>query len=198
MAHRDSHEPDTDGRGQGPPGSAEDRSREVAALFREHNQLLVRFLRTRLGSEQEAREVAQEAYVRLLQLDRTGAVSFLRAYLFKVATNLASDRLRSRFRRGESEPLEMFDELQDNAEPERTAIADEQLALLAVALNELPARCRDAFVLYRYEEKTQVEIATQLGISERMVRNYLTRALLYCKLRVDGLSADGALAESKQ
>lgn len=51
---------------------------EVAALFREHNRTLVNFLLARLKSEHDAREVAQEAYVRLLQLDRPGGVSFLR------------------------------------------------------------------------------------------------------------------------
>src|SRR5580698_6212816 len=63
-------------------------------LFREHNDALVRFLSARLGSYQDAREVAQEAYVRLLNLDRPGAVNFLRALLYKTAANLAIDRLR--------------------------------------------------------------------------------------------------------
>lgn len=53
---------------------------DVAGPFRNHNQTLVRFLKARLGSEQEAKEVAQEAYVKLLQLERAGAISFMRAY----------------------------------------------------------------------------------------------------------------------
>src|SRR5581483_12225459 len=68
----------------------------IEKLFREHNQSLVRFLITRLNSEQEAREVAQEAYVRLLQLDRPEAVGFLRQFLFKTALNIATDRIRHR------------------------------------------------------------------------------------------------------
>src|ERR1700756_676267 len=63
-------------------------------LFREHNDALVRFLSARLGSYQDAREVAQEAYVRLLNLDRPGAANFLKALLYKTAANLAIDRLR--------------------------------------------------------------------------------------------------------
>jgi len=38
----------------------------VSYLFREHNRVLVGYLTARLKSEQEAKEVAQEAYVRLL------------------------------------------------------------------------------------------------------------------------------------
>lgn len=72
---------------------AQDRASLLARLFREHNQELFGFLCTRLRSEQDAREVAQEAYARLLQLDQPGAISLLRAYLFKTAANLAIDRI---------------------------------------------------------------------------------------------------------
>src|SRR5688572_6831283 len=68
----------------------------IESLFREHNDTLLRFLRARLHSEADAREAAQEAYARLLQLDDTGQLSFLRAYLFRIAANVATDLLRRR------------------------------------------------------------------------------------------------------
>ncbi len=71
----------------------------IEVLFREHNETLVRFLRGRLPSDVDAREAAQEAYVRLLQLDEPAQPSFLRAYLFKVAANVATDLLRRRVMR---------------------------------------------------------------------------------------------------
>src|SRR5690349_24237416 len=95
-----------------PAASAPD---DVGNLFRENNQTLVRFLNARLGSEQEAKEVAQEAYVKLLQLERRGAISFMRGYLFRIAANLAVDRLRQRKARGPHEDIELFEELQDAA-----------------------------------------------------------------------------------
>src|SRR6267142_2354599 len=75
--------------------SSQERSALVNRLFREHNRSLMNFLVKRLRSAQEARDVAQEAYVRLLQLDRIGTVSYLRSYLFRTALNIATDRLRS-------------------------------------------------------------------------------------------------------
>src|ERR1700734_1930786 len=71
---------------------------DIAGLFRDHNAALLRFAATKLGSEQEARDVAQEAYVRLLQLDRPETIGYLRAFLFKITANLAMDRLRARKR----------------------------------------------------------------------------------------------------
>src|SRR5258707_12615764 len=70
----------------------------VARLFQEHNRTLVRYLAVRLQSVQEAKEIAQEAYVRLLQLDQPGVESFLKSYLYRVATTLAFDRVRQRGR----------------------------------------------------------------------------------------------------
>ena len=51
---------------------------DVERLFREHNAALLRFIAAKVGSEQEAREIAQEAYVHLLQLDHPEAISYLR------------------------------------------------------------------------------------------------------------------------
>src|SRR5688500_18677903 len=82
-----------------PPGEDADgatRAELVTRLFREHNQALISLLTLQLRSVQDAKEVAQESYVRLLQLDRPGAASLLRAYLFRIASNLAVDRLRQR------------------------------------------------------------------------------------------------------
>src|SRR5215813_5572251 len=71
------------------------RNSALARLFIAHNQELLSFLMTRLN-EAEAREVAQEAYARMLRLDQPETLGFLRAYLFKTAANLSIDRLRHR------------------------------------------------------------------------------------------------------
>ena len=87
---RDTTEPDGPARRQ--------RAELVERLFREHNDALIRFLVARLRSYQDARDVAQESYVRLLSLDEPGAVSYLRAFLFKTAANLATDAFDGRAR----------------------------------------------------------------------------------------------------
>src|SRR5258706_13141347 len=159
---------------------------EVGRLFRDHNQTLVRFLNARLGSEQDARDIGQEAYVKLLQLERRGAISFMRAYLFRIAANLAVDRIRQRKSQGPHEDIDLFDELDDHAAPERTVIAAEQLERLARCVDELPEKCACAFVLHRFHGLRPSEVASTMGIRDRMGRNPLGRALVYCRLRLDG------------
>lgn len=171
----------------GDPGRAE----TVSRLFRDHNRTLLGFLYSRLRSDSEAREIAQEAYVKILQLDNPEATNFLRAYLFRVAENLALDRLRQRRTR------ERLDRLQDwpdfvSASAERTAVASQEIGLLEQAMSELPPRCREAFQMHRLEDLSIAEVSSQMHISERMVHKHISRALVYVRLRREGVSASEA------
>jgi RNA polymerase sigma-70 factor (ECF subfamily) len=167
----------------------------VSLLFSDHNRMLVGYLTRRLGSEQEAKEVAQEAYVRLLQLQNPGTPSLMRAYLFKTATNLAIDRLRHRRvqHQAEEQP-ELFENLTATGveldDPAKHLIEREQTARLLGYLQELPNKCQQVFNLHRLEGVPQREVAVRVGVSERMVRRYVTYAMVYCRLRLDGIAAD--------
>lgn len=175
-------------------GSEEEctRGELVARLFREHNDALVSLLALRLKSQQDAKEVAQEAYVRLLQLDRSdGAIGLLRSYLFRIATNLAIDRLRHRTVRWNANAAvkaELFDCFTSHDETERGLLASEELEMLGRAVTELPEACQRAFWMHRVQGATVAQIAQTLEVTERMVRHHLSRALTYCQLRVGGVS----------
>ena len=170
-------------------------SDDLSKLFEEHNRALHSFLMMRTGNEQEAHEVAQEAYVRLLQLHRPGAVSFLRAYLFKTAANIAVDRARQRVARGRLDRRHASEDFVDRLSPDRSLMATQELELLEKALYELPPKYRQAFVMHRFEDRTTGEIARELGIQKRMVRNYISRTMIYCKLRLTGLRPAEAKAQ---
>ena len=167
----------------------------VAELFREHNRVLVGYLRSRLGSLQEAKEIAQEAYVRLLQLHEPGTPGLLRAYLFKTASNLAIDRLRHRrVRQRSEEQPQLFEELNTSRgksdDPAEQLLAREQAEQLLGYLQELPIKCQQVINLHRVEGISQLDVSARLGISERMVRRYVTYAMVYCHLRLDGMAVD--------
>ena len=62
---------------------------------------------------------------------------------------------------------------------------------LGAAIDELPEKCREAFLLYRLDELSCQEVAARLGLQERMVWRYIARALEYVRLRVHGESMPG-------
>lgn len=166
---------------------------DVERLFREHNAALLRFIAARIGSEQEAREIAQEAYVHLLQLDSPAAVSFVRAFLFKTAANLAIDRLRQRGRRSHLTTLPELDFAVFELTPERQLAGEQAVAVLGAAVARLPAKCRQAFLLHRVYDMHIDEIAERMGIGVCMTRRYVARALEYVRQCLDaaGQPAEG-------
>lgn len=170
---------------------APERMELIARLFREQNEALIRFLALRLRSQQEAKEVAQEAYVRLLKLDQPGAVSFLRAFLFKTAANLAVDRIRrEQTARRVARESGFFEELGSAPNPEQSAKDAQELELAERLIDELPPKCRRAFLLHKVCGLDFPDIARQMGLGERMVRTYVVRALLYCRAGLDAAHAD--------
>jgi RNA polymerase sigma factor (sigma-70 family) len=171
-----------------------ERAALVSELFRNHNRTLVRFLQSKLQNPQEAREIAQEAYVRLLELERTGAVGFLRAYLFKIASNLAIDRLRSRNARErlDAHGPDPMDDIIPEGPVEREVLAADEMRVFWACMAELPEQHRKAFVMNRLENMSTGEIAKTIGKSERMVRRYIVHAMVYCRHRLDGLTPAAA------
>lgn len=153
---------------------------DLGRLFEQHNAALVQFLRARLRSDQEARDVAQEAYVRLLQLDRLGTISYLRTYLFRTALNLATDRIRSAAVRREAHRDPVFDAGVYELSPERVVGAGESLEAVSRAIESLPSKARVAFMLHRFGGLDVDEVAQRMGVTKRMVRNYLVKAVLSC------------------
>jgi RNA polymerase sigma factor (sigma-70 family) len=162
----------------------------IEGLFREHNEALIRFLALRLRSQQEAKEVAQEAYVRLLKLDQPGAVSFLRAFLFKTAANLAVDRIRhEQTARSAAREIKFLEEFTRHPTPEQFASDAEQVNLLQKLIDELPPKCRRAFLLHKVKGLDFADIAAQMSLGERMVRTYVVRAVVYCRAGLDAAQA---------
>lgn len=157
----------------------------IERLFREHNEALIRFLLPRLRSRQAALEVAQEAYVRLLSLDQPGAISYLRSFLFKTAANLAVDRLRREDVHTRALDTPLFREFTDNRTPERAAASAQEVKRLGELLMALPPKCRQAFILNRFHGMELPVIAAEMKLSERMVRTYVVRALLYCRANLE-------------
>jgi RNA polymerase sigma-70 factor (ECF subfamily) len=150
------------------------------ALFREHNDALVRAVYSRVHSWEEATEVVQEAYVRVFRLNNPPPINFLRAYLYKTAFNLASDsrgRQNRRQQREESVYTEVYRERErENPTPERLCLDDEMRAHLQDAVNQLPPKARMAFTLVELEGQTVREAAVAMNISEMAVYQLINRA----------------------
>lgn len=130
-----------------------------------------------LGDRSEAEDVVQEAMLRLWRIApqwRTGEAQ-VSTWLYRVVSNLCTDRLRKHSRGGVA--------LDDVAEPEDPAPGAEARLqeearhdALRAAIAELPERQRLALTLRHFEGVSNPEIAEQLGISVEAVESLTARA----------------------
>ena len=183
---------DSQSAGQDVPSADELRPRMVADLARNYHEALVRFLMLRVGSKEEAREIAQEAYAKLLALDRPGSISFLAGYLWRTAANLAIDRRRQRTVRQRFADVAVQGEEKLAPSAERVAEGRQRLAIVERALGELPPRCLEAFTLRVLDGMRFDDVAREMGISDRMAQIYVARAVEYLQCCLDAADAAGS------
>lgn len=127
-----------------------------------------------LGDRAEAEDLAQEALLRLWKIApewRTGEAK-VSTWLYRVVTNLATDRLRRRRGVGLDEAPEVADGAASALE--RIIDADRAQAL-QLALAQLPARQRQAVVLRHLEGLSNPEIAAAMEIGVEAVESLTAR-----------------------
>jgi RNA polymerase sigma factor (sigma-70 family) len=143
-------------------------------LYRDQHEAVLRLLKTRLDNEQDAADLAQEAFLRMLRYRHCDARS-LTFLLFRVALNLAVSHGRlSRVRCDVS--LGDRDFADNMPGLEEQLIREETLTRVSRAVQGLPERCRQAFTLSRIDGLRQHEIARRCGISRRMVEYHIAHA----------------------
>lgn len=127
-------------------------------------------------------DLAQEVFLRLLRYKDEGAVEYPKTYLFRIASNVASE-WRERARNCRPHDDAWLEELrvEPGDEPE-TAIARVLIHdLVRTAVRGLPRRQRQVLMLHLEGGLTCLQIALQLGLTRRMVKREL--AIAYRSLR---------------
>lgn len=137
-------------------------------LYAEHAPSLVAFLTKLTGDREVAAELMQETFVRAIRArSDTTALRSSRAWLYRVAANLARDHLRRR-------ALLRFMPF-SRSEPGPTGIPDPDTELVHRALRAIPAEQATTLLLHYDAGFSRVEIATMEGISEEGVKSRLAR-----------------------
>ena len=130
-----------------------------------------------LADRTEAEDIAQEAMLRLWRVapDWRQGEARVSTWIYRVATNLCTDRLRMRKRR-QTDALDLVAEPEDSAPAVVTTLIEaDRMAALTAALAALPDRQREAVVLRHIEQLTNPEIAEILQIGVEAVESLTAR-----------------------
>ena len=143
------------------------------ALFDSVYPALHRYCHRLTGDPDQAEDLAQEAFFRLLDRGAEGTPAGLRSWLFRVATNLARDRARTTETRRRI--LSAVPPPENVPGPDRELDRSQAVAAVREALEGLTDRDREMLLL-RQEGFSYREIAEVAEVSHRSVGTILARA----------------------
>ncbi|MFG2015105.1 RNA polymerase sigma-70 factor [Actinomadura geliboluensis] len=165
----------------------------MSDAFEEHRSLLFAVAYRMLGTAADAEDAVQDAWLRWSAADRSG-VADPKAYLVRITTNVALDRLRSAQARRETyvgpwlpEPMLTSPDVAEDAE-----LAESVSMAMLVVLETLSPLERAVFVLKEVFGYPYAEIARALDRSEASVRQLGTRARKHVQARRPRFEAGGA------
>lgn len=159
-------------------------------IARAHGKQLQRFFASRVSEPSDADDLVQETYLRLLRVKRQDLVRCPKAYIFRIAANLAHEHWLRRSSRASLVARSDLSPAEANAgdvqafeasSPEASATTSEQLEQLATLLNELPPKAWAALIWAHRDGLSYKEISARLSVSTNMVKKYLIRALAACR-----------------
>ncbi len=161
----------------------EDQTRWFVEEVHPHDSSLKAYVRCAFPAIQDVDDLVQESYVRVWKRQGRRPIASVRAFLFRVARHLALNALRH-------ERVSPFIPVKELAVSrvieDRPGIAEqvctnEEAMILFAAIDALPARCREVYILRKLKGLSQKEIARELGISEKTVEVQVVRANHRCE-----------------
>lgn len=143
--------------------------REFETAFRSLYLPLGMYALRIVGDTDSAEDIVQESFARAWQAISAGAhIADFKAYMYRAVRNECVDVLRR------SRPKAELADIPDVDEPDIDT--SERDARIWRAIDSLPDRCREVFLMSKRDGMSGEEIAEELGISLKTVKNQMTKA----------------------
>jgi RNA polymerase sigma-70 factor (ECF subfamily) len=152
----------------------------LLAIEQDYSWLLDRLSRY-LRSREAAEDALHDAYLKLKAETNVGHLRHARPYLYRMAINLALNRRRQEGRMQSMDDTSVAQFPDDGPDPERVALASDEMERALIALHSLPSKRREIFLARWRDEKSQSEIAAEFGLHKRSVQKELAKAEDYLR-----------------
>ena len=112
-------------------------TQRLADLFKDEYPKLVHYMVSKTGSWPEARDVAAQAFAQVLESRSPETISFLKAYVYRAARNLATDRARSGAIRSRINRIVRHEFASTTPSPEPQFMQQQRVKVLSAAIESL-------------------------------------------------------------
>jgi RNA polymerase sigma factor (sigma-70 family) len=159
---------------------------DLLSIFLYSKQRLSRIV-AKIVPGADVEDILQEAYLRVHTLNDKDSIREPVAFVTQIAKNLALDHIKSAdFRKSESTDFEVLENLinHDNTHDQtwHEVSWKQELLRFFSAIENLPSKCQEVYILKKIYGYSQKEIADKLGISGSAVEKHIaygTKKLLY-------------------
>lgn len=143
---------------------------DIEELYKSYGPMVMRRCRQLLGDENEALDAMQDVFVQMLTHKDRIKVEYPSSLLYRIATNVSLNKIRSRRRRPETPGEEFLQQVADLDELEPRL---EARSVLATLFGRQPESTRTMAVLHYQDGMTLEEVANEVGMSVSGVRKRL-------------------------
>jgi RNA polymerase sigma-70 factor (ECF subfamily) len=156
-----------------------DSSETITALVAEYSTTLYRVAYSVMRNAAEAEDAVQEAFLRVLKhRDKIAEIRDVRVWLVRITWNVVLDRKRRSKTRPENEDVADFARIlpASDRRADEVLISSQEHSRILKAIDQLPAKERQALLLSAVQELSTSEIADVLGTTESSIRSRIFRA----------------------
>lgn len=146
----------------------------ITRSYNEYHSFVVNYIAYKINSKDEAQDLAQDVFVRLLDYKQMLREETVKSFIFTIARNLVTDYLRRHYKRQEiSANMYEFYEKTTSNDVESKIHEKEILHLEQSKLSKFPPQRQIVYSLSRHEDKSVDEISEILHIAHSTVENHL-------------------------
>lgn len=145
----------------------------IADFYKENQEKLVNFAVARLGNWQEAEDLVQDVFVKLMTYDGIINNTTIRSFVFTITNHEIMNILRRRACRHKVEESVMYEQELQCSAVERVVEYHDALRLVNRCVEQLTPSCAKVYRMTLFDGKCAGEIAKELNVSKRTVESQL-------------------------
>lgn len=145
----------------------------IAAFYTVHQKELVNFATSRLGSREEAEDLVQDAFIKMMTFEGIINEATIKSFAYTITANKVKDVLRRHIFRHQMEESKKYEMELQHSHAERLAEYHDALRIVNAGISRLSPTCAKVYRMSLYDDMTVGDIAEELQVSKRTIESQL-------------------------
>lgn len=145
----------------------------ISAFYTVHQKELVNFATSRLGSREEAEDLVQDAFIKMMTFEGIINEATIKSFAYTITANKVKDHLRRRIFRHQMEESKKYEMELQHSNAERLAEYHDALRIVNAGISRLSPVCAKVYRMSLYDDMTAGDIAEELQVSKRTIESQL-------------------------